>query len=139
MEANLNYDRFKFKDTSKNITVPNNDVAKLMYYLDCVSSVLNYKGFSEYTNYNNYYNLSEQDMKELLVLINTFNPKILMDVGVFILTEDLDINNRFIQITNESMKIQANQEIVIGGIVTRALKVMLFKPNWALNNYYNPK
>ena len=139
MEASLNYDRFRFKDTSVNVTVPNNDIARLMYYLDCVSSVLNYNGLKAYTNFNNYYNLSEQDMRELLELINIFNPKILMDVGVFMKAENLDNNNAFIQITNESMKIHADQEIVIGGIVTRALKIMLFKSNWAINYYYNPK
>ena len=139
MEANLNYNRLRLRDTSRNVTIPNNDVARLMYYLDCVSTVLNYKGFGLYTDYHNFYRLSGQNMIELLELINKFNIEVLMDVGVFIKTDVLDMNNRFIQIIDETMKIHTNQEIVIGGIVTRALKVMLFKPDWAIFFYYNPK
>ena len=62
----------------------------------------------------------------------------LFDLKVFVLEEDLDCNNRFIEITDEAMNIHANEEIVIGGIVTKVLKMMLFKSEWINNFYFNP-
>ena len=139
MQANLGYNKFTVKDNSVDINIPDNDVARLMYYLQCVSSVLKYNGFSQYTNYNAYYLLSNEDKINLLKLAIIFNPDIMMKVGVFVKHEDLDLGNRFFEITDEEMKIHANREIVIGGIRTNVLKIMFFKSSWADRNYYSPK
>ncbi len=138
MEANLDSHRIKFKDTSRTVTVPGNDTARLMYYLDCVFSVLKCNNFSKFTDYNNYDYLLNSDTIELIRLVKIFNPKIMMDLKVFVLEEDLDCSNRFIEITDEAMNIHANEEIVIGGIVTKVLKMMLFKSEWINNYYFNP-
>ena len=61
-----------------------------------------------------------------------------MGAKIFVPDESLDMNNRFIEITGESMSIHANDEIVIGGIVTKISKIMLFKSSWLFNNYYYP-
>ena len=139
MQANLGYNKLTVKDNSVNTNIPDNDVARLMYYLNCVSCVLKYNGFSQYTNYNAYYLLSNEDKINLLKLAILFNPDIMMEVGVFVKLEDLDCANRFFEITDEEMKIHANREIVIGGIKTNVLKIMLFKSSWADRNYYSPK
>ena len=138
MEANLDSHRIKFKDTSKTVNVPGNDIAKLMYYLDCVFSVLKCSNFSKFTDYNNYDYLSNSDIIELIRLVKLFNPKIMIGAKVFVLEEDLDCNNRFIEITDETMNIRANEEIVIGGIVTKVLKMMLLKSEWLVFFYFNP-
>ena len=129
------YNDVQVKAIGKKVTVPNNDIARLMYYLKCVSSVLNYKGLSQYTNYNKYYDLSSKEKNEVIQLANIFNPLILMRAKVFILKEDLDMGNRFFKITDESMNFHAIEQIVIGGITTKVLSIMVFKFNW-LNNYY---
>ena len=139
MQANLGYNKFTVKDNSVDINIPDNDVARLMYYLQCVSSVLKYNGFFQYNNYNAYYLLSNEDKINLIKLSIIFNPDIMMEVGVFVKLEDLDMGNRFFEITDEEMKIHANREIVIGGIRTNVLKIMFFKSSWADRNYYSPK
>ena len=55
MQANVGYNRLRIKDTSTRALVPNNDIARLMYYLQCVFAVLKCNSYSEYTNYNNDY------------------------------------------------------------------------------------
>ena len=139
MEANLAYNKLSIRDNSVSVNIPDNDIAKLMFYLKCVSNVLKYNGFGQYTNYNNYYSLSNQEIKTLIKLATIFNPEVMMDVGVFVKNEDLDKGNKFIEITDEEMNIHANREVLIGGIKTKVLKMMLFKANWAISNYYLPK
>ena len=138
MEANLNSHRIRLKDTSKTVTVPGNDIARLMYYLGCVFTVLKCNNFSKFTDFNNYDDLSNSDIIELIRLVKLFNPKIMIGAKVFVLEEDLDCNNRFIEITDEAMNIRANEEIVIGGIVTKVSKKMLLKNEWLIFNYFNP-
>ena len=138
MCASLGFNKIRIKDDSVKTSVPDNDIARLMYYLKCVSSVLNYKGLSQYTNYNKYYNLSSKEKNEVIQLANIFNPVILMKAKVFILKEDLDTGNRFFKITDESMNFHAIEQIVIGGITTKVLSIMLFKFNWLNNNYFLP-
>ena len=137
MEANLNSHRIKFKDISQTVTVPGNDIARLMYYLKCVFTVLKCNKYSEYTNYNNFYSLSNSDINELIRLVNIFDPKIMIGAKIFLLDDDLDMGNRFIEITDETMNIHANEEFVIGGIVTKISQKMLFTSQWINNHYYN--
>ena len=138
MCASLGFNKIRIKDDSVKTTVPDNDVARLMYYLKCVSTVLNYKGFSQYTNYNKYYNLSRKEVNEVIQLANLFNPVILMRAKVFIPKEDLDTGNRFFKITDESMNFHAIRQIVIVGITTKVLSIMLFKFSWLNKNYFLP-
>ena len=139
MEANLEYNSLKIQDKSVKVNVPNNDLARLMYYLRMVSNVLNYKRFYPFTDYTNYNSMSIQDINSIIQLANKFNPEAMMEVGVFVKKEDLDLKNRFIEKTDESMNICADKEIVIGGIVTEALRIMLFRTDWVIYYYYGPK
>ena len=128
MQANVAYRRLRI--------VPDNDIAILMYYLLSVFDVLNCNSYSKYTNYNNYYSLSNSDIMELIRLVKIFNPQVLIGAKVFALDEDLDCDNKFI--VRKTMNIHANEEIVIGGIVTKRSKIMLFRSQWINNNYFNP-
>ena len=138
MQANVGYNRLRIKDTSTRALVPNNDIARLMYYLKCVFTVLKCNNFSKFTDYNNYDYLSNSDIIELIRLVKLFDPKIMIGAKVFALEEDLDCNNRFIEITDEAMNIHVNEEIVIGGIITKVSKKLLLKSEWLIFYYFNP-
>lgn len=85
MEARLGYNRVRIRDTSISANVPDNDVARLMYYLKCVFTVLECNSYSQYTDYNNYGNLLllNSGISELIRLAKKFNPNIMMDTKVF--------------------------------------------------------
>ena len=122
-------------------SVPNDNVAKLMYYLSCVDIVINYNEIDRLTDYQNYDLLTKDDMVELFKLVLLFNPKIFIDAGVFIIDESLlpyDLDNQFYKITDERIGIYVNDEIMIGGRNVKVLNVMVCNEDWLERNYYRP-
>ena len=121
--------------------VPDDDVAKLMYYLSCVDTVINYNEIDRLSDYENYDLLSVDSLTELFKLVLLFNPEIFIEAGIFILDENLLIygmDNQFYQITDERIGIHVNNEIMIGGRTVKVLKVMACNESWLIRNYYRP-
>ena len=74
---------------SPKVTVLENDLARLMYYLDCVLVVIQYEKNNKLTDYKNYYYLTSEEEIAVYHLAALFTPKIFIDAGVFILNPDL--------------------------------------------------
>ena len=138
MEANFRYNNFKIKDDSVWVTIPDSDVARLMFYLSCVATVLKYNGFGEYIDYQQYYLMTSEDIIAIIKLALLFEPKLLIGAGIFIRNEYLDWPNRFYDITDERMNIHANEEFIIGGIIVKVQKIMVFKSSYLSTFYYAP-
>ena len=122
-------------------TVPNNDLAKLMYYLDCITTVIEYDDYNILTDYKHYYNLTLDQKKEVYKLAILFNPKIFTDAGVFIVNSDLlhaGWSNKFYKLTDETFGIHVNQELMIGGRSVRVLKFMVCDSSWLKIHYHDP-
>ena len=138
----MNIDLAEKKVTVKDITsetiVPGDPKAKLMYYLYCISEVLNTDALNRYTNYSQYYLIPDSEIPTIVALAKIFSPEEMLKFGIFILKDYIDLGNRFLEITDETMGIHANQEFVIGGIVVRVLKIMLCTKNWIQTYYYEP-
>ena len=138
----MNIDLAEKKVTVKDITsetiVPGDPKAKLMYYLYCISEVLNTDALNRYTNYSQYYLIPDSEIPTIVALAKIFSPEEMLKSGIFILKDYIDLGNRFLEITDETMGIHANQEFVIGGIVVRVLKKMLCTKNWIQTYYYEP-
>ena len=120
MSAFLASRKLTIKDTSIDTTVPNNLKAKLMYYIHCVASVIKAPQLERYRDYQ------------------LFNPKVLVEIGIFILSENIDGGNKFLEITNEETGIHVNDEILIGGVKVRVSKLMVFRKDWIVRNYLEP-
>ena len=138
MELNYDYNSLKVETTGQTTYVPDNDLARLMYYLDCVLAVIQYDENNRLTDYKNYFRLTNEEEKAVYGLAALFQPKIFIDAGVFIPKDSLVPNgkvNQFYKITDDRIGIHVNQEIVIGGRVVRVLEVMAFTMDW-LNKYY---
>ena len=129
------------KATGQTASVPNDDVARLMYYFKCVVSVINYSGIDKLTNYKNYRSLTVDDMVLLFQLVLIFNPEIFLKAKIFILDEDLlpyGKDNEFYQLTDERIGLYVDDQIAIGGRTVKVLKVMVCNENWLIRNYYMP-
>ena len=126
------------KDITTKVIVPGNPKAKLMYYLECISVVLNTDKLNRYTNYSQYYIIPDSEISTIVELAKIFNPEEMLKLGIFILKDYIDLGNKFLEITDETMGIHANQEFVIGGIVVRVLKIMLCTKDWIQTYYYEP-
>ena len=141
MQANFRYGKLKIKEDTIKTKVAENNLAKLMYYLYCVFTVLNNDDYSRYTNYQNYEELSHSLVAsaKVLQLAEIFNPTVMMRAKIFVLDENLgEMKNRFFEIKDERLNVHACKEIIIGGIRTRALKVMFMNSDWLIQNYYLP-
>lgn len=120
-------------------TVPNNAIAKLMYYLGCVAPVIDYEDRT-LTDYQNYNELSGEQLVEVYRITKLLNPSIFINAGIFIVDQKLlfDKTNQFYEITDETISAHANSEIMIGGKVVKVLKHMACNDTWLSNNYYKP-
>ena len=139
--ANFFGNRMGIKAIGQRTSVPDNDLARLMYYLSCVDTVIQYHEIDRLTDYQNYDSLDVEDITVLLELVILFNPKFLVDKGIFILDESLlpnDLDNQFYQITDERIGIHINNEIMVSGRTVKVLKVMACDEDWIYRNYINP-
>ena len=59
----------------RSVYVPSNDYAKLMYYLSCVFTVIQYEENNKFIDYEHYYLLTQDEKKALIVLALLLNPK----------------------------------------------------------------
>jgi len=126
MSATLAMKNVKVRAFGTKVTVPNNAMASLMYYLDCVSTVIDYKDRS-LTDFQNYDELTGEELVAVYALAKIFHPSIFINAGIFIIDQKLLFgnSNQFYEITDETIGFHANREIVIGGKVRKVLKLMI--------------
>ena len=129
------------KPIDRTVTVPDNRLAKLMYYLACVFKVIQYDENPRLTDFQNYYLLSNEEEQTVLGLVALFNPKVMVDLSLFIVSSNLVPNgkpNEFYQITDDKIKVHVNSEVVIGGRVIKVLKIMACTETWIDRYYIQP-
>ena len=141
MSATLDYNSLKIEATGSETLVPNNDLAKLMYYLSCVFAVIQYNEDNKFSDYKHYYNLSKEDEKTVIGLALLLNPKLFLDAHIFVLEPNLvpyGYNNEFYKITDQRIGVHINEEIIIAGKAVRVLKIMACEKKWLNSNFYDP-
>ena len=112
MSLDYKYNSLKVEATGRSTYVPDNDLAKLMFYLYCVLEVIQYDENTKLTDYKNYYRLTEQEEKSVYALAALFQPKIFIDAGVFIPDERLvppNVSNEFYKITDDRIGIRQSR------------------------------
>ncbi|CAF2047730.1 unnamed protein product [Rotaria magnacalcarata] len=129
------------RDTTESVTVPNNDVAKCMYYLNCVCSAIEYKDndIKRYCNYANWANLSDAEDRLVFVLCLTLSPDEFIN-KVFFENDTLcgNMGNKFFEIGEVRNHLIAVQSVLIGGQTRSVKKIMAFKCSWMHRNYFEP-
>lgn len=141
MSATIGIKKLKVEKTGVIANVPNNDLAKLMYYLGCVFSVIEFDKNNKLSDYKNYCNLSEEEKKLVYTLSILFDPKIFINAGVFVVKPELlseNLSNEFFKITDERIGVHVSKEIMVGGRAVKVLEIMVCKSSWLDNNYYSP-
>jgi len=120
-------------------TVPNNSIALLMYYLNCVATVIDVDD-RRLTDYQNFDELSGEELVTVYALAKVFHPSIFINAGIFIVDPKLLFNtsNQFYEITDETIGFHVNTEIMIGGKVKKAWKLMACNNKWLSENYFMP-
>lgn len=128
----------KFLGCEQSQDVPNNDTAKLMFYLNAVSQVLdlpNERKFGILTDYQRYYRLSDEDIDRLVLYSVMFNPEILLNKCIFE-NDKVCEKNKFV-ISNKA-SVHVAESIYIGGKVRYVSNVMIIGSRFIKTYYTKP-
>ena len=141
LAINLDYNSLRMEGYGNNTTIPRNDLARLMYYLNCISAVIQYDEQNKLIDYQRYYDLNKEEENAVYALAIVLNPKIFIDAKVVVINPNLvpeGYNNEFYRITDDRVGFHVNEEIVIGERVVRVLKIMACNVSWLNTYYYEP-
>ena len=131
-----------FERTGRSVTVPDNDIAKLMSYLQCVCTTIDCNNESEirrFTDYSKWYSLSTDEQQELFAFCYALSPDE-FNSKIFFQSDALcgNSSNEFYEISQVSSQIVAASSIVIAGRTRRVNKIMTYKMFWMRNYYLEP-
>ena len=118
--------------------VADNAIAKIMYYLKCVSTVIN-RGDDTLTEYQNYNELTGEELASVYEVAKIVDPSIFLNAGVFIVNPNLITNtldNQFFDVAQFGTN--ASPVVMVGGSVAKVLKIMVCRENWLSTYYYTP-
>ncbi|CAF2038812.1 unnamed protein product [Rotaria magnacalcarata] len=139
--AYVQRNRIGFRDTSVPANVPNNDVARLMYYLNCVCTVIEYNdnNIRRYCNCQNWSSLSSEEVRVLLVLCLTLSPDVFNN-KVFFQSDELCGNsaNKFFEISQVRDQLLVVESIAVADQTRHVNQIMTYKMSWMRQNYFDP-
>ena len=123
------------------VTVPNNDIARLMYYFNCVCSCV--EPDSSYTirrlkDYNNYASLSRDEEAQLLAICLALSPDKLIGTIFFPSDDCGGSNNEFLELSAVKTKLVVAESLVVGGQSKKIQKIMQFKMCWMEKFFFDP-
>ena len=141
MSLDLGYQSLDVKLTGKTVYVPDNHLAKLMYYLSCVAVVLEVDKNNKLLEYQNYYLLTEKEEELVVVFALLFSPKTLKEKFLFLVGDKYvppGTSNEFYELTNNNFGVHISSEVIIGGVSRKVFQLMGCTESWLDRNYYNP-
>ena len=119
-------------DTSVTAKVPDNDIAKLMYYLKSMCSILGLEttgyNIARLTDYNNHYMLTIDEKVKLFALCGYLSPDVLNNKCIFHSDELCgDSNNRFFRLNSTETAFVAAESVFVGSAKVSVKKLWLTK------------
>lgn len=139
--ALFNAYKYDVKAFGQQVTIPNADIARIMYYIDCVCTVIDYNeaNIQRYRNYSNWANMSDEEDRLIFLLALTLSPDEFED-KVFFENAQLagDHNNQFYEIGQLRNQILVVPSLIIGGQSRQVKKIMAYKSQWMRQFYYIP-
>lgn len=121
------------------VVVPDDDVARLMYYLQCVTVSLGLDILEDdLVDYRNYRQLSRARIELVFKAALCFSPDEFIDKVIFRdddKTVTGNLPNKFCQVSVACNIVSLQQNVIIAGKTRNVTKVMFFTPSW-LETYY---
>ncbi|CAC5417347.1 unnamed protein product [Mytilus coruscus] len=130
-------------ETGSLVDVPDNDTAKLMYYLSVLCSVLRLEdtdfNIERLSDYKNYYMLTEDEIVTLVLLCGYLSPDKMVGKCIFN-SEELcqDVGNRFFTLNSSEVSFAAAENVFVGAAEVTVKKIMVYSMSWMRKNYINP-
>ena len=142
MAALLQNNEVNIESIGVHVTIPNNNIARLMYYLSCVCTVINCENDADiqrFISYQNWHRLSNTEKQALVALCYVISPDVLEN-KVFFQSDALCLNstNEFYKISQVQNQLLAAESIVIAGRTRQVNKTMVYKKQWMQYYYFDP-
>ena len=130
-------------NTGVSVMVPNDDIARVMYYLNCVTVGLGLDLLQDdLVDFRNYSRLSLLRIALVLKTALEFGPDEFIDKLIFRDDEGEIVNgssgNEFCDISVACGLVSLQQDVLIAGKVQNVTKVMFFKSSWLETFYTGP-
>lgn len=132
----------KLKHVGPTISVPDCDVAHLMYYLNCVVTAVHGLQIPfKFRNYIHWKCIDNDELWQIVLLAQNLNPETLNRVGVFIEVGEFqptDKHNVFVEIDNSLFMALAPKNFCLGGVEVTRVQSMLYTEQWIIENFERP-
>ena len=129
------------KETGQRTSVPDNPIAQLMYYFDCICACIEPDDSGAVTrlrDYRNYDRLTSDEKAQLLALCLSLSPDKLIGT-IFHPSNDCgECSNTFLELSAVKTDLIVTNSLVVGGQRRNIQKIMLFKKVWMENYYIEP-
>jgi hypothetical protein len=111
--AYLHYDTFDLARTSRRVDIPENNVARLMYYLHIVCDLIEYddRNLDRLRDFKNYHRINDTELRLLYLACAALEPDLLIGKVMFE-DEDGDLCGRSTNRIYELSQIQHNLLVV---------------------------
>ena len=142
MAVAIGRDELGIKRDGVQTTVPDNDTARLMYYLNSVVHVIDCdadEDIRRFTRYSNWATLSSVERDLLVVLCYRFSPDV-FEGKVFFHSDALagERSNEFYTISQVRHRLVAAESVVIAGRIRQVNRIMAYKMSWMRTYYLEP-
>ena len=127
------------KRTGSSTTVPNDPIAKLMYYFNCVCVCIEPDSsdtIRRLRDFANYHRLTSDEREQLLVMCLALSPDKLIGT-IFHPTDDCGgSSNEFLELSAIKTDMVVTDSLLVGGQRKKIQKIMIFLKSW-MEDYYN--
>lgn len=141
----LNKTEVDVNEFGRDVEVPEKPIAKLMYYFDsiCYAMDMNRTAspdkIKKLRNYSKYRELNEEERDLLLMLVVKFSPDELINKCLFQDDEMCGNDmNKFYKLDTVQHRFVITEEIIVGGQVTRVVKILCYRKIWLEHCYFEP-
>ncbi|CAF4650137.1 unnamed protein product [Rotaria sp. Silwood2] len=139
--ANLEKQIFDIIHGRERVNIPNNDIAKIMYYLNCVCHCIDYddSDIDRFINYPNWSSLSDEEEQFVFFLALNLSPDLFIG-KVFFPSDELcyDIYGKFYDIHDINHPKMVTRSLVITGRICEVKQIFAFKQTWLKEYYLDP-
>ena len=129
------------KDTTESATVPNDPIAKLMYYFNCICGCVepdDSSAIRRLRDYKNYERLTSDEKNKLLAIVLALSPDKLIG-QIFFPSDDCgEFTNRFLKLSAVSTNLVVSESILIGGQRRKVQTIMMFQKSWMETYFIEP-